>query len=156
MVQGSVFLSWSSLPSEISFLLYEVQHLFAAGKIDLPISYLSNFVTLTIFFHFLLSLSLLVKDVSISCQLKVKLLITQSCTTFCKPMDYNLWGSSVRGILQARILECVAIPFSRGLSQPRGWTRVSCPCIRCFTVWATRTNSKILWISCVCQGYLSH
>ena len=75
---------------------------------------------------------------------------------FLQPIDYNLWGSSVRGILQARILECVAIPFSRGSSLPRNWTQVSCTCIRCFTVCAIRTNSKILWISCVCQGNLSH
>ena len=111
-----------------------------------------KFCQLDSFFHFLLSLSLLVKDVSISCWLKVKVLITQSCTTFCNPMGCNLWGSSVRGILQARILECVAIPFSRGSSLPRDWTQVSCTCIRCFTVCTTRTNSKILWISCVCQG----
>ena len=45
-----------------------------------------NFVSLTVLFHFLLSLSLLVKDVSISCWLKVKVLITQSCTTFCNPL----------------------------------------------------------------------
>ena len=49
---------------------------------------------------------------------KVKVKIaTQLCSTFCSPMDCNLLGSSVHGILQARILECVAIPFSRGLSQ---------------------------------------
>ena len=49
----------------------------------------------------------------------------QSCRTPCQPMDYSLPGSSVHGILQARILECVAMPFSRGSSQPRDWTRVS-------------------------------
>ena len=41
-------------------------------------------------------------------------------------MDYNLPGSSVHGILQERILECVAIPFSRGSPQPRDQTQVSC------------------------------
>ena len=41
-------------------------------------------------------------------------------------MDYSLPGSSVHGISQARILERVAIPFSRGSSQPRDQTRVSC------------------------------
>ena len=50
----------------------------------------------------------------------------QSCLTLCDPMDYSLPGSSVRGILQARILEWVAISFSRGSSQPRDRTRVSC------------------------------
>ena len=48
-----------------------------------------------------------------------KELVTQSCLTLCDPMDYNLPGSSVHGILQARILEWIAIPFSRGSSQPR-------------------------------------
>ena len=43
----------------------------------------------------------------------------QLCLTFCNPMDCSLPGSSVHGILQARILEWVAIPFSGGSSQPR-------------------------------------
>ena len=49
----------------------------------------------------------------------------QSCLTLCNPMDYSLPGSSVPGILQARILEWVALPSSRGSSQPRDWTWVS-------------------------------
>ena len=44
----------------------------------------------------------------------------------CDPMDCSLPGSSVHGILQARILEWVAVPFSRASSQPRGWAHVSC------------------------------
>ena len=48
-------------------------------------------------------------------------------------MDCSLTGSSVHGILQARILEWVAISSSSGYSQPRDWTQVSC-----FTIWATR------------------
>ena len=44
----------------------------------------------------------------------------------CDPMDCNPPGSSVHGISQARMLEWVAIPFSRGSSQPRDWTHVSC------------------------------
>ena len=43
----------------------------------------------------------------------------QSCPTLCDPMDYSLLGSSVRGSLQARILEWVAMPSTRGSSQPR-------------------------------------
>ena len=49
----------------------------------------------------------------------------QSCLTLCDPMDCNLPGSSVHGILQARMLEWVAMPFSRGSFQPRGWTLAS-------------------------------
>ena len=51
---------------------------------------------------------------------------TQWCPTLCDPMDCSLPGSSVYGILQARILEWVAIPFSRGSSHPRDRTSVSC------------------------------
>ena len=47
---------------------------------------------------------------------KVKVLVTQSNLTLCDPMDCSLSGSSVRGIPQARILEWVVIPFSRGSS----------------------------------------
>ena len=52
-------------------------------------------------------------------------------------MDCSLPGSSVHGIFQARILEWIAISFSRGSSQPRDWTRVSHIAGRCFTIWAT-------------------
>ena len=53
-------------------------------------------------------------------------LVTQSCLTLCDTMDCSLPGSSVHGILQARALECVARPFSRGSSKPRDQTQVSC------------------------------
>ena len=51
--------------------------------------------------------------------------VAQSCLTLCDPMDYNLPGSSVYGILQAEILEWTAILFSRGSSWPRDQTQVS-------------------------------
>ena len=50
----------------------------------------------------------------------------QWCTTLCDPVDCSPPGSSVHGILQARILECVAMPSSRESPQPRDQTRVSC------------------------------
>ena len=50
--------------------------------------------------------------------LKVKVLVAQSCLTLCGTIDSNLPGSSVHGILQERILEWVAFPFSRGLPDP--------------------------------------
>ena len=50
----------------------------------------------------------------------------QSCLTFYDPMDCSPPGSSVPGVFQARILEGVAIPDSRGSSQPRDWTLDSC------------------------------
>ena len=49
----------------------------------------------------------------------------QSCLTLCNHIDWSPPGSSVHGILQARILEWVTIPYPRGASQPRDWTRTS-------------------------------
>ena len=64
--------------------------------------------------------------------------VAQSCLTLFDPMDRSSPGSSVHGIFQARVLEWVAISFSRGSSQPRDWTWVSCTAGRRFTIWATR------------------
>ena len=50
--------------------------------------------------------------------LKMEMLVTQSCVTLCDPMDYSPPGPSLHGISQARILEWVTMPFSRGSSQP--------------------------------------
>ena len=66
--------------------------------------------------------------------------LLQSCLTLCNPMDCSPPGSSVHGILLARILEWVAMPSSRGPSQPKDWTHISCvSCIagRFLTHWAT-------------------
>ena len=57
--------------------------------------------------------------------------VTQSCPNLCNPMDYT-----VHGLLQARILEWVAFPFSKGSSQPRDQTKVSHIAGRFFTIWA--------------------
>ena len=64
--------------------------------------------------------------------------VAQLCPTLCDPMDSNLPGSAIYGIFQARILEWAAISFSRGSSQPRDRTWVSCTADRRFTIWATR------------------
>ena len=50
----------------------------------------------------------------------VCVLVDQSCLTLCYPIDWGLPGSSVHGILQARILEWVAISISKESSQPQG------------------------------------
>ena len=60
--------------------------------------------------------------------------VAQSCPTLCDPMDCSLSGSSIHGIFQTRVLEWIAISFSRGSSRPRKRTRVSCTVGRCFTV----------------------
>ena len=61
--------------------------------------------------------------------------VAQLCLTLCDSMDYTL-----RGILQAKILEWVAFPFSKGSSQSRDWTQVSCIADGFFTSWATRED----------------
>ena len=70
-------------------------------------------------------------------EMEVKVLVAQSCLTLCDPMDCSPPGSSVFGILQARMLEWVAIPFFRGSSRPKDWTWVSYIAGRFFTIWAT-------------------
>ena len=64
--------------------------------------------------------------------------VAQSCPTLCDPMDCSLPGSSVHGIFQARVLEWVAISFSRGSPRPRDCTQVSRIAGRRFAIWATR------------------
>ena len=69
----------------------------------------------------------------------------QSCLTLWDPKDCSLPGSSVHGILQARILERVAVSFSRGLSRPRDWTRISCIGRRILYHWATWEELSHPW-----------
>ena len=64
-------------------------------------------------------------------------LVSQLCLTLCDPMDCSPQGSSVHGIFQARILEWVAIPLSRGSSRPSDWTLVCSIAGRFLTIWAT-------------------
>ena len=66
------------------------------------------------------------------------MLVTQSCPSLCDPMNYSLPRSSVHGLLQARILEWIAIPFSRGSSQKRDLIWVSHIASKFFTVWVTK------------------
>ena len=72
----------------------------------------------------------------------------QSCPILCHPKDCSPPGSSVHGIFQARILEWVAISFSRGSSWPRDWAHISCvSCTagRFFTHWAIREATHVLF-----------
>ena len=70
--------------------------------------------------------------------------MSESESGSCSVMSNSLWphGLLVHGILQARILEWVAFPFSRGSSQPRDWTQVSRTAGGFFTSWATRETIK--------------
>ena len=72
--------------------------------------------------------------------------VAQSCPTLCDPVDCRPPGSSVHGILQAGILEWVAISFSRGSSWPRDWTQVSRIAGRRLNLWATR-EALSRWIT---------
>ena len=66
------------------------------------------------------------------------MIVTQLYQTLCDPMDCSLPGSSVHGILQARLQEWVAIPFFRRSFQPIDQSQVSCIAGKFFTIWATR------------------
>ena len=69
--------------------------------------------------------------------------VAQLCPTLRDPMDSSLPGSSVHGILQAIVLEWIAIPFSRGSSWPGDRTQVSHIVDRRFTIWATREGNLV-------------
>ena len=81
-----------------------------------PFSLLPTLTTIIIFSD---SMNLIILDTLYKWKVKVK--VAQSCPTLCDPMDYT-----VHGILQARVLEWVAFPFSRGSSQPRDRIQFSC------------------------------
>ena len=74
--------------------------------------------------------------------LLVVVFVTQSCPTLWDPTDCSPPGSSAHGILQERILEWVAMPFSRGSSQPRGWTWDSSIAGIFFTIWSIGKSSS--------------
>ena len=69
-------------------------------------------------------------------------LVTQSCSTLCEPMDFRTPGSPVHRILQARMLEWVAMPSSRGIFPTRAQTQVSHIAGGFFTICATREAPK--------------
>ena len=65
-------------------------------------------------------------------------IVSRSVMAHWNPKDCSPPGSYVHGSLQTRILECIAIPFSRGSSQPRDQIQVSLIACRFFTVWVIR------------------
>ena len=82
--------------------------------------------------------------------MKVKVLDIQFCQSLCDSLDYSLPGFLVHEILQARVLEWVTIPFSRGSSLPRYQAQNSCLVGRFFTVWVTRGIYIYYTFVCVC------
>ena len=76
----------------------------------------------------------------------------QSCPPLCSPMDWGFSGSSVHGVLQARTLEWVAMPSSRGSSQPRGRTHssyISCGARR--VLYHLNIFNKSIFLYYVCR-----
>ena len=74
---------------------------------------------------------------------------TQSCSTLCSPLDCSLPGSSVHRISQVRILEWIAISFSKVSSWPRNQTHISCIFLTAggfFTLWAIKVAYTYIWI----------
>ena len=85
--------------------------------------------------------------VSLTCEVTC-VLVAQLCPTLCNPKGCSVPGSSIRGILQVRILEWVPIPFSKGSFQPKDRTHLSQISGRFSTIWATREahlNEKWKW-----------
>ena len=79
--------------------------------------------------------------------------VAQLCPTLCDPMDCSLPAFSIHRIFQARVLEWVAISFSRGSSWPRDWTQVSRITGSHFTVWAT-SEVIIYWVAMLFMNLL--
>ena len=126
-------------PNHFLFLTEEYSTLFTS-ICACVLSHLSRvrlFVTLWAVAHqALLSMGFSGKNAGVGCHVYVW--VTQLCPTLWDPMSCSPPGSSVHGILQARILEWVAIPFSRRSSQSRDRTQVSCIVGGFFTNWAIR------------------
>ena len=79
--------------------------------------------------------------------------VAQSCSTLCDSVDYSPLSSSVHRVFQARILEQVAISYSRGSSWPKDWTRispVSCTGRWILYHWATQETAHISTIHLFC------
>ena len=106
-------------------------------KVNLP----SNNFLLSVFQMLCFSKQFIKITVLPSCrERKGEVLVAQLCLTLCDSRDCSLPGSSVHGILQARILEWVTISFSKASSRSRVEPWVSCITGRFFTVWASKDS----------------
>ena len=142
----TTFISWNlKPPSILSSLLFVVSYFFfriQSSKLETVTDFIflgSNIPADGDCSHEIKRICFLEEKLWQTC---VFVLIAQLCLTLCDPVDCSPPGFSVHGILQIRILESVAIPFSRGSSWGRDWTWVSCTEGRFFAIWATR---EALW-----------
>ena len=117
-------MEWSWLPYQESFD-YDCESLFLGS----------------LFYSLVLSAFLKIPHFWLQCE---SMIVTQLSDSLL-PIDCSPPGSSLHGISQARILEWVAIPFSRGSSRPRDWTMVSCIAGTFFTVWVTMEALQEAW-----------
>ena len=103
---------------------------------ELPLC--QNHIDLCVYIKLITYEPIFLKDIIVCVCLRTHarmcVIVTQLYPTLCHPMDCSPPGSSVHGILQARILEWIVIPFSRGSSQSKDQTLVSCIAGRLFTV----------------------
>ena len=129
------FGSFVSCTDEIYTWNLPVLFCFSTGKGRSWILWIPNFKTWIPFRRLLLLISVHYINMQ---EIIMRVLAAQSCLTLCDSRDCSPSGSSVRGISQARILEWVAIPFSRRSSQSRDQTQVCCIADGFFTVWVTR------------------
>ena len=107
-----------------------------SGKVNLTFFFFFFFASLPkLIFFFFIQINFIINCFSFWVSQVWKVKVIQWCPTLCKPVDYT-----VHRILQARILLLVAFLFSRGSSQYRDWTRVSCIAGRVFTSWAIRSQ----------------
>ena len=140
-----------------TFILYVCVSI-SALWIRLSISIFFRFYINTLIYDICSSLSDLLQSVWPPLGPSMKVKVTQLCPALCNPIDYT-----VHGILQARILEWVAIPFSRASSQPRDRTQVSSITGGFFTSWATREaffrgssqHKDQTWASCIGRQILT-
>ena len=127
---------WPRAPESDSLDSSPAQSPSACATLSKLLLYASVFLSVKLWWKIVLTTSteLWLKMLLASCECEV----AQSRPTLCDPIDCSLPGSSIHGIFQARILEWVAISFSRRSSWPRDWTRVSCIVGGRFTVRVTR------------------
>ena len=143
----TIFLAVSTVPVQINWFLSSCPPSFPTSQ-NLSVAYL--FLQNAFYAHY--HLYPLVVSLQLACPAVLpmfhlmRVLVSQLCPALCDTMDCSPPGISVHGILQARILEWVAIPFSRGASRSRDQTWVSHIAGSFFTICATREAHVSSWL----------
>ena len=131
---GAQMLSeWNQAVGRLSIQVSAFPNPYASPYLSVPSRYVSNHIGPTIFISTVFKWNASMDTEDLCCCLVAKL-----CPTLCNPLDCSPPGSSIHGILQARILECITISFSRRYSWPRDQSHVSCIGRRILYHWAIR------------------